>query len=122
MTPPFAEYFSGHSTFSAARAEILRRFTDSDHFGASYTQPAGSSRVEPGLVPAKDITLKWDTFSDAADESGLSRRYSGIHFEDGDLDGRQRGRRLAIQAWARAQDYIHGVYSIGESDEFRVLA
>ena len=45
VTPPFAEYFSGHSTFSAAGAEILRRFTGSDKFGASYTQAAGTSRV-----------------------------------------------------------------------------
>ncbi|MBE9113797.1 vanadium-dependent haloperoxidase [Nodosilinea sp. LEGE 07298] len=108
VTPPFAEYISGHSTFSAAGAEILRRFTDGDHFGASYTQPAGSSRVEPGLVPAEDLTLRWDTFSEAADEAGISRRYGGIHFEDGDLDGRRRGRRLAVQAWNLAQDYIHG--------------
>ena len=31
-TPPFPEYISGHSTFSAAGAEILRRWTRSDHF------------------------------------------------------------------------------------------
>jgi len=108
VTPPFAEYFSGHSTFSAAGAEILKRFTDSDKFGMSYTQAAGTSRVEPGIVPAHDLTLHWKTFSDAADEAGISRRYGGIHFEDGDIDGRKRGRKLAVQAWRRAQDYIHG--------------
>lgn len=108
VTPPFAEYFSGHSTFSAAGAEILRRFTGSDDFGASYTQKAGTSRVEPGVVPAQDLTLNWETFSDAAEEAGISRRYGGIHFEDGDLDGRKRGRKIAAQAWELAEDYIHG--------------
>ena len=86
-TPPFAEYVSGHSTFSAASAEILRRFTSSDRFGASVTIAAGSSGIEPGLVPAADVVLAWRTFSDAADQAGLSRRYGGIHFESGDLEG-----------------------------------
>ena len=92
-TPPFPEYSSGHSAFSAAGAEILRLFTGSDRFGGSATLPAGSSIVEPGRVPAQDITLAWATFSDAADEAGMSRRYGGIHFEQGDLDGRELGRK-----------------------------
>src|SRR5437762_13591317 len=79
-TPPFAEFSSGHSNFSAAGAEILRLFTGSDRFGSSVTVPRGSSRVEPGLAPARDVTLTWETFSDAATQAGLSRRYGGIHF------------------------------------------
>jgi hypothetical protein len=47
VTPPFPEYISGHSTFSAAAAEILRRFTGSDGFGASVTLPARSSTLSP---------------------------------------------------------------------------
>ena len=80
-TPPFPEYSSGHSNFSAAGAEILKRFTHSDCFGALVTLCAGSSRVEPGAAPASDITLSRSTFSDAAVQAGLSRRYGGIHFE-----------------------------------------
>lgn len=53
-TPPFAEHSSGHSMFSAAAAEILKRFTGSDRFGASVTLPAGSSSVEPGVTPAAE--------------------------------------------------------------------
>src|SRR5439155_713305 len=53
--PPFPEYSSGHSTFSAAGAEILRLFTGSDRFGASVTFPAGSSRFEAGTVPPGDL-------------------------------------------------------------------
>jgi Domain of unknown function (DUF6851)/VCPO second helical-bundle domain len=107
-TPPFPEYSSGHSNFSAAGAEILKRFTHSDRFGASVTLPAGSSRVEPGAVPSSDITLSWATFSDAADEAGSSRRYGGIHFEQGDLDARATGRIAARLAWDRARDYWEG--------------
>jgi hypothetical protein len=36
-TPPFAEYTSGHSTFSAAAAEVLKSFTGSDAFNHSVT-------------------------------------------------------------------------------------
>jgi len=108
VTPPFPEYFSGHSTFSAAGAEILKRFTGSDSFGGSVTLPAGGSRVESGAVPARDVTLSWDTFSDAADEAGISRRYGGIHFEQGDLDGRTAGRQVGAQAWDLSQAYFNG--------------
>lgn len=106
VTPAFPEYTSGHSTFSAAAAEILKRFTGSDLFGFSYTQKAGTSRVEPGLVPAEDVTLIWPTFTDAADQAGLSRRYGGIHFAEGDLVGRTLGRVVAEQVWNTAQRYI----------------
>ena len=107
-TPPFAEYPSGHSTFSAAAAEILRRFTGSDRFGASATIAAGSSRTEPGAVPAGEVTLRWRTFSEAADEAGMSRRYGGIHFESGDLDARAAGRRVGAIAWHHAQRLFAG--------------
>lgn len=108
VTPPFAEYVSGHSTFSAASAEILKRFTGSDALGASYIVKAGSSLVEPGAAPSQDVTLSWATFTDAANQAALSRRYGGIHFEDGDLAGRSTGRTIAAQVWQKAQKYING--------------
>ena len=107
-TPPFPEYTSGHSTFSAASAEVLRRYTKSDFFGGSATVPAGSSRVEPGLVPATDVVLSWPTFSAAADEAGLSRRYGGIHFVPGDLLGRAIGRSIGADAFNKATHYFNG--------------
>jgi hypothetical protein len=107
-TPPFPEYSSGHSNFSAAGAEILKLFTGSDRFGDSVTLLAGSSRVEPGLTPAGDVTLSWATFSAAANQAGISRRYGGIHFKQGDLDARRTGRIAARRAWEKAQSYFDG--------------
>jgi hypothetical protein len=107
-TPPFPEYASGHSNFSAAGAEILRLATGSDRFDASITLPAGSSKVEPGAVPAHDLTLSWPTFTEAANQAGLSRRYGGIHFEQGDLDARATGRTCADAAWRLAREYFNG--------------
>jgi hypothetical protein len=107
-TPPFAEYSSGHSNFSAAGAEILRAFTGSDSFGGSVTLAAGSSRIEPGAVPARDVTLAWPTFSDAAAQAGLSRRYGGIHFAQGDQDARATGRTVASRCLTKALTYFDG--------------
>jgi uncharacterized protein DUF6851/vanadium-dependent haloperoxidase-like protein len=106
-TPPFPEYTSGHSTFSAAGAEILKRFTGSDDFGASVTFAPGSSVIEPGLTPQHAVTLYWATFTDAANQAGISRRYGGIHFELGDLVGRATGKLVAKQAWRRSLSYFH---------------
>lgn len=108
LTPPFPEYVSGHSTFSAAAAEILRSFTGSDNFGHATTVAAGSSQIEPGSTPKEPVTLKWQTFSEAADEAGMSRRYGGIHFESGDLAGRQLGRAVGKLVWHRALDLMTG--------------
>jgi hypothetical protein len=107
-TPPFPEYSSGHSNFSAAGAEILRLFTGKEDFGASITVPAGSSKVEPGVTPAHDVTLSWPTFRDAADQAGISRRYGGIHFEQSDLDARATGRLVATRCWDRARALFNG--------------
>lgn len=105
VTPAFPEYPSGHSGFSAAGAEILKRFTGSDVFGYKVTNPAGASRVEKNS-PKYDVTLSWATFSDAADEAGMSRRYGGIHFADADLDGRMIGRKVAEIDWKIIQSYF----------------
>lgn len=107
-TPPFAEYSSGHSNFSNAAAQVLRSFTGSDTFGMSVTLPAGSSTVEPRAVPARDVTLSWPTFSAAAAQAGISRRYGGIHFEQGDIDARVTGRTCGKQAWDKAVSYFTG--------------
>lgn len=97
ITPPFAEYTSGHSAFSAAGAEVLRAFTGSDVFKSGVTFKAGSSKTEPGAVPAQDLTLSWPTFTDAANEAGISRRYGGIHFQQADLQSREMGRAVGRQ-------------------------
>ena len=105
-TPPFAEYISGHSAFSAAGATILRLWTGSDKFGDSVTFAPGSSSIESGITPQAQVTLFWPTFRAASDEAGISRRYGGIHFKAGDQVGRVVGRLVGVQAWRKAQTYF----------------
>lgn len=106
-TPPFSEHVSGHSTFSSSAAEALRLFTGSDRFPNSAVVLAGSSVIESG-VPATNITLSWPTFTAAADEAGISRLYGGIHFRNGDLEGRKLGRKVGAQAYSLAVAYANG--------------
>ncbi len=107
-TPAFPEYVSGHSTFSAAGAYILSGATGSDTFGDSYTAAAGSSTIEPGISPSSSVTLSWPTYSSAAIQAGMSRRYGGIHFQKADEDGRALGQQVAALAGAKALSYING--------------
>jgi Ca2+-binding RTX toxin-like protein len=107
-SPPFAEYTSGHSSFSAAGASILELFTGSDEFGASVSFDSGESRFEPGQTPSEAVTLQWDTFSEAADEAGISRLYGGIHFTEGDVNGRTLGEQVGQAVWDKTQFFING--------------
>jgi hypothetical protein len=106
-TPPFAEYTSGHSTFSAAAAAVLGSFTGSDSFSFSATVAQGSipSSIESG-VPTKSITLSWRSFSKMADSAGLSRQIGGIHFNDGDLHARSTGTTAGNTAYSKAKGYF----------------
>ena len=72
---------------------------------------AGSSKIEGGITPKRPVVLSWPTFTDAANEAGISRRYGGIHFRRADLDGRLLGRLVAERAWKKSQDYFNGVPS-----------
>ncbi len=113
VTPPFPEYVSGHSTFSAAGAYILQQVTGSDTFGDSFTAAPGSSQIEPGFAPTQSVTLSWPTFSSAAAQAGISRQYGGIHFNQGDQDGRALGKQVATVALAKAIGYITGTIKPG---------
>jgi hypothetical protein len=113
VTPSFPEYLSGHSTFSAAAAMLLKSAIGSDTFGMSVTIPAGSSTIEPRTdtqpgVPAAPVTLSWKSFTAAADQAGISREYGGIHFNDGDFEARQAGEDVGLLVWGKAKSYFNG--------------
>ena len=116
VTPPFPEYFSGHSIFSAAGAETLKRFTGSPKFGACVSQAPGTSNVEPGITPKTTITLCWNSFKEAADQAGISRRYGGIHFIPADLTGREIGRRIGEEDYEYARRLFEGDRRVADND------
>ena len=107
LTPSFPGYFSGHSVFSRSSATVLQLFTGSDQFGFSTVLPASFGRVEAG-IPPEPTTFSYATFSDAADEAGLSRLYGGIHFPDDNTTAQAVGLLIGQQVWAKAQTYFDG--------------
>jgi hypothetical protein len=108
VTPPFAGYVSGHSTFSRAAAEVLTAFTGDAYFpGGIGTFLATEDEFlvfENG--PSMDVELQWATYRDAADESGLSRIWGGIHPPADDIPGRIMGEVIGIDAFNRAQSFF----------------
>lgn len=109
VTPSFAGYISGHSTFSRAAAEVLTALTGSEYFPGGLGQHqirAGSLIHETG--PAQPLTLEWATYYDASDQAGISRLFGGIHISADDLAGRKIGAQCGIAAWAVASRYYDG--------------
>ncbi|MFN0215132.1 MAG: vanadium-dependent haloperoxidase [Saprospiraceae bacterium] len=80
QTPPFPEHTSGHSTISMASATVLTGlFNDSFAF-------TDSTEVEFGLPPRS-----FTSFTQAAEEVGMSRLYGGIHYRRGNEAGLKCG-------------------------------
>lgn len=111
VTPPFAGYVSGHSTYSRTAAELLTRFTGDAWFpGGKSDFPAPMNQFlvfEEG--PSVDITLEWATYVDASDQCSLSRLWGGIHPPADDIPGRRIGMELGPRAFDRARSYINGL-------------
>jgi hypothetical protein len=109
VTPAFAGFVSGHSTFSRAAAEVMTAYTGSPWFPggiSSWTTKAGELLHEDG--PTQDTTLQWASYFDAADQAGISRLFMGIHIPADDLEGRRIGSICGKDAWAKARTYFDG--------------
>ncbi len=109
VTPAFAGYVSGHSTFSRAAAEVMAAFTGDPYFPggiAQWTVATGDLVTEAG--PTRDVVLQSATYFDAADQAGISRIFGGIHIRADDFAGRQIGEMCGQDAWALAQRYFAG--------------
>lgn len=108
VTPPFAGYVSGHSTFSRAAAEVLTAITGSEYFpGGMGVFPVVQDQFlvfEDG--PSQSFDLQWATYRDASDQCSLSRIWGGIHPPADDFPGRQLGLEVAGFALARTADYF----------------
>jgi hypothetical protein len=101
-TPPITDHDSAHSVEGGAAAEVLKRFFENDHVGfntCSLTLPAGST-----CTSAAPVFRSYTSFSQAAEENGLSRILVGFHFrravEEGIAHGRKIGRR-AVRLYLR---------------------
>lgn len=116
VTPPFAGYISGHSTYSRTAAEILTQLTGDEYFpgglGEFHCRQNEFLVFEEG--PSVDVTLQWATYRDASDQCSLSRIWGGIHPPIDDIPGRVIGQKIAAAAFEQAERYFTGQVAGGE--------
>lgn len=108
VTPPFAGYVSGHSTYSRAAAEVLTALTGDPFFPGGMGEffcPQNDFLVfEEG--PSQSLTLQWATYRDASDQCSLSRIWGGIHPPVDDIPGRLIGIEIGVDAFNFAESYF----------------
>ncbi|GJM34053.1 MAG: hypothetical protein DHS20C18_30540 [Saprospiraceae bacterium] len=109
VTPPFAGYVSGHSTYSRAAAEVMTLLTGDAYFpggmGAFHANMNEFLVFEDG--PSQDIVLQWATYRDASDQCSLSRIWGGIHPPADDIPGRKIGLEIGPEAFRFAERYFY---------------
>ena len=90
-TPPLPDYPSTHSVCGGAAATVMARFFGTDQM--SFTMTSGP--------PFAGITRSFKNFSEAQEENGASRVYSGIHFRNSTVAGITQGEQIGRQAFAQ---------------------
>ncbi len=125
VTPPFAGYVSGHSTYSRAAAELLTLMTGDPFFPGGMGEFI--AKKDEFLVfeegPSQDIKLQWATYRDASDQTSLSRIWGGIHPPADDIPGRLIGEKIGTAAFDFAAYYFErdddgdGVIAIKDCDD-----
>lgn len=109
VTPPFAGFISGHSTYSRAAAELMTLLTGDAFFPGGmgvFDAPINEYLVfEDG--PSFNIELQWATYRDASDQCSLSRIWGGIHPPADDIPGRLIGAVVGVEAFLYAETYFY---------------
>ncbi len=100
VTPPFAGYVSGHSTYSSAAASALEMMTGDAFFPGGMAEFVAEQEefLEFEVGPSETISLQWATYRDASDQCSLSRIWGGIHPPVDDIPGRFMGMVIGPDA------------------------
>ena len=119
VTPPFAGYVSGHSTYSRAAAELLTTLTGDEYFPGGIGEFVAKANeflvFEEG--PSVDVVLQWATYRDASDQTSLSRIWGGIHPPADDIPGRFIGQLVASDTFAFAKRFFEGFYNVPKDEK-----
>jgi hypothetical protein len=83
QTPPFPEYPSGHSVITAAASTVLTHY-----LGTNFSFIDSTEYKYLGLVRS------FSSIEAAADETGISRLYGGIHYRSAIVEGKNLGVRI----------------------------
>lgn len=126
VTPPFADFPSGHSAFSKSFALTMNKWFDKNIIKSTiaydqqklicplfvtsqvtqygeFTAPIGSSQIQ-STVPSVPVTLLFTTWDQISDSAGISRLYGGIHAETAN----ESSKNTAVQV----DTYINSTWNI----------
>jgi hypothetical protein len=127
VTPPFADFPSGHSHFSKGFALTMNKWfgnnivkntvfydletlfcpmlkTNQTTQFVDFMVNPGTSTVEPGVSPSTPLTLSFNTWDEMADSAGMSRLYGGIHA----LSAHNNSQTVAMEV----DGYINSTWNI----------
>ena len=113
-TPPFPDIVSGHSAFSSSSAVVLRGLLggnyypkQSELFRSRFSGASGFDGDEAN--GNEERFLRWDYFSEQAEEAGFSRMLGGIHMASGNLEGLKLGVEIGHRILQRLELERQGV-------------
>ena len=123
VTPPFAGFVSGHSTYSRAAAEVMTLLTGNAFFPGGMGEFIAKKNeflvFEEG--PSVDVKLQWATYRDASDQCSLSRIWGGIHPPADDIPGRLIGEKIGKQSFDFAVPYFDRKLTLSINDNLEIL-
>ena len=96
-TPPIPDYDSGHSVLGGAAAQVLKRVFETDQVSFS-TCSLSMPRPRHQCSGAQEVRRAFSSFTEAAEENGLSRILVGIHFRKAVEEGIAHGRKIGNRA------------------------
>jgi hypothetical protein len=99
FTYPMPDHDSAHSVEGGVAAEVLKQFFGTDRIrftNCSMTLPAGQRCTD-----ATPTLRSFRSFTQAANENGLSRILVGIHFRRAVEEGIEHGRKIGRRALER---------------------
>lgn len=96
-TPPAPDYDSGHSVEGGAAAQVLKGFFETDQ--VSFTACSLTLLLpEERCGGASGVLREFTSFTEAAEENGLSRILNGFHFRKAVEEGIEHGRKIGNRA------------------------
>jgi len=97
QTPPIPDYDSGHSVEGGAAAEVLQRFFKTDQVRFNLCSLT-LSLPEEQCGGEQEVLRSYSSFTQAANENGISRILIGYHFRKAVEEGIKHGRRIGKRA------------------------
>jgi hypothetical protein len=95
-TYPIPDHDSAHAVEGGAAAEVLKQFFGTDHI--SFSACSLSLPLEEQCGGASEVLHSFESFTQAAEENGVSRILIGIHFRKAVEDGIEHGRKIGNRA------------------------